>query len=928
MKIQSFHVFRIPSSHIIRSNYNIEMSISQARKNGELIAIAENQAIRSLFDLQKRCYNPEEIDNLIVEKRKLKGRKSTNKNIARISDIESRLNEILFIPEIVSLLIENKRHYKKIISEGFSVNGRRFVRFMCGAGHSRRNTVIFCSTDVEAELKQVLKNGIDENVEVSPNKYNAYFALNFSGTTKVSDPYFTVIGDYITTREERVDYVVETPTEDYIEERLMPLEFNAFDGQGLISVEQARRWAEELELDYVPSSFIIRNAFMKGLVVTMDFHRYSEELGEHLIDDMYGDAVNIRDMDLILTKSMFKGAPFYNSVSEYISQCVVNNMSWGISRYAPRRDYDYVFSNYQFIQNLNIDDYQIKFLCQKTIDYIGKTMGLDISYTLLYLLGKLAYDDYDPMLLDKIGDTTTKALLLNNSLITDPYIQKHVIRSLNKKIREAYIGNLVLDGNYSTMVVDPFALMEHAFGKIPKGLLKRDEHYSNYWNRKGVSSVAAMRAPLTWRSEVNILNLQNADDQQFWYQHITTGIIYNIFGVDTMLQADSDFDGDLTMTTDNSVVLKGAYGGLPITYDKGVAPKSVIKEEELYLADIKSFDSPIGIITNISTTMDAMIKSYSRDSVEYQELIKRLKLCRFYQGQAIDAAKNDNTKKMPSYWTRWTKITAGMTAEERQRAELNNRLIIDKRPFFMKHLYPRLNRKYQMHHRKYDDYCITVFEQSLDVLIDRYSRYPARLTSDEFKIIEEYYRFSPTIETDCIANKVCKFLESEVQEIKKQVKNKNLVDIIGVLTDETTDFDDDKYQKMKLLYKKYKSGKTNFAFIKDVNGKEMFSNLDQYNKMILEEGQAISADISELANLAVKICYYDYPHDTKQFVWQVFGEGVVRNVMKHRQEIVVAPFLDSQNGDIEYLGSYFKLQPLLLADPDIDEGGYDYAANI
>jgi len=79
------------------------MTISQSRKNGELIAIAENQAIRSLFDLQKRCYNPEEIDNLIVEKRKLKGRKSTNKNIARISDIEFRLNEILFIPEIVSL---------------------------------------------------------------------------------------------------------------------------------------------------------------------------------------------------------------------------------------------------------------------------------------------------------------------------------------------------------------------------------------------------------------------------------------------------------------------------------------------------------------------------------------------------------------------------------------------------------------------------------------------------------------------------------------------------------------------------------------------------------------------------------------------------------------------------------------------------------
>jgi len=665
---------------------------------------------------------------------------------------------------------------------------------------------------------------------------------------------------------------------------------------------------------------------MKGMVATMDFHRYSEELGEHLITDMYGDVVNIRDMDLILTKSMFKGAPFYNSVDEYAAKCKTNNMNWGISRYAPKKDYDYVFSNYQFIQNLNIDDYQIKFLCQKTIDYLGKTMGLDISYSLLYLLGKLAYDEYDPALLDKIGDPVTKALLLNTALIADPYIQNHIIRSLNKKIREAYIGNLVLDGNYSTMLSDPYALMEHCFGRTPKGLLRRGEHYSNYWNSKGVSNVAAMRAPLTWRSEVNVLNLQSSEEQRFWYQHISSGIIYNIFGLDTMLQADSDFDGDLTMTTDNSVVLKGAYGGLPITYDKGVAPKSVIKEKELYLADIKSFDSPIGIITNTSTTMDDMINNYAENTDEYLELIKRLKLCRFYQGQAIDAAKNNNTKKMPKHWTRWTKITADMRDEERQRANLNNRLIIDKRPYFMRHLYPRLNKKYNRYNRKYHNHCTTMFGKSLDSLLYDYKNFPQRLSEDELQIVTQYYKFSPIIETDCIANKACRFLESEIKEIKKQVKNNNVDVIVKILTDESIEYDDGRYQAVKMLHKKYKSGKTNFAFIKDVNGKEMFGNLEQYNKFILEEAQSISADISELANLAVRVCYIDYPHDTKQFVWQIFGEGVVGNVMKHRQETLVAPFLDA-SGDIEYLGSYFKLQPI-SADVDGKEKEVAYASYI
>lgn len=127
MKIQSFNILHLSSTRIIRSNYNIDVTINQARKNGELVAIAENQAIRTLFDLQHRSYDPQEIANLLTEKRKLKGKKSTSKNIERIFEIESRLNQILFVPEIISLSVEDKKHYKKIITNSFVVNGKRFV---------------------------------------------------------------------------------------------------------------------------------------------------------------------------------------------------------------------------------------------------------------------------------------------------------------------------------------------------------------------------------------------------------------------------------------------------------------------------------------------------------------------------------------------------------------------------------------------------------------------------------------------------------------------------------------------------------------------------------------------------------------------------------------------------------------------------------
>jgi len=69
-------------------------------------------------------------------------------------------------------------------------------------------------------------------------------------------------------------------------------------------------------------------------------------------------------------------------------------------------------------------------------------------------------------------------------------------------------------------------------------LLKEFEHYSYYWNKQYINKVVACRAPLTYTSEVNILNLKNTEEIQKWFEYITTGIIYNCHGNDVLLHAD------------------------------------------------------------------------------------------------------------------------------------------------------------------------------------------------------------------------------------------------------------------------------------------------------------------------------------------------------------------------------------------------------
>lgn len=209
-------------------------------------------------------------------------------------------------------------------------------------------------------------------------------------------------------------------------------------------------------------------------------------------------------------------------------------------------------------------------------------------------------------------DPIVRALILNRDLINDVYIKTKLSRYLNTKINESYIGKLLVNGNFQTMLSDPYGLCEHIYGMEVKGLLKENEHYSKYWNNRNVDTVVAMRAPLTWRSESNILHLQNNDTINEWFKYIDSGIVYNVWGCDCMLHADSDFDGDLVFTTDNEVMIDNVIPGNPITYQKKPTEKKHIDKRDLYKADLMSFDSKIGYITNCSTTLYSMLPLYEK----------------------------------------------------------------------------------------------------------------------------------------------------------------------------------------------------------------------------------------------------------------------------------------------------------------------------
>src|SRR5699024_5777822 len=149
--------------------------------------------------------------------------------------------------------------------------------------------------------------------------------------------------------------------DDMLEERYIEQKTNRTDGMRLISPELSEKWAKELGLDWIPSQWIIRQNFIKGMVCTFPFREFAEEInhGNYEVNTVYTDThgrpikADLREVDLILTESQFKLWEGFASIESYVDNCHKNKLNWGVAQYSPKKNKETLTLNYQFIQTLN-----------------------------------------------------------------------------------------------------------------------------------------------------------------------------------------------------------------------------------------------------------------------------------------------------------------------------------------------------------------------------------------------------------------------------------------------------------------------------------------------------------------------------------------------------------------------------------------------
>jgi len=923
---RQFYTYKFKSSRLKEFNYDIDLSFNKAKELKEVVALADNQILRSIRDIRKHSIKYEHIENLFKERNIRKQRYHSIENSKRIIEIQDRINRTMFIPDYITVVIEHRSHYKKIFNEGIIVNNKRYSRLSCSSGQARVSTVVLCCEEIIDELKTRLNNGRDLTKSFAPSKFNAYFGLAGSSTHLVSEPKFIVVKDFINIDKFKANYVIEKDwnIDDDIEEREIKMELNRTDGMGLISPKQAFIWSKDLGLNWIPSQFCVRQNFLKGMLCVFDIHRFCEEInnGEYIVDTIYKDSegnyikADLREYDVIISESQFKLWDSYPDINTYINNCHKNKLYWGVSQYTPQEAKNILKLNYQFIQTLNLNQDNIEKLSQQFVDWICGVSYDNIYYTLLFLLGVNNTKNSIKNYLINSDNYWIKSLLINPELKNDKYIQTKIRNLLKVRIQNGCMGDIFVDGNFQVLVYDPYGFMQHVCGLVVTGLLKKDEFYSNYWNNKKIKQVNSMRSPLTYRSEHVILNLVKNDETEKWYKYCKLGIILNYHGHEVVNFGGADVDYDILATTSNQEIINGVFKNeLPVVYSPPTPEKIIFTDEDLYEADTFSFGSIIGSITNKSSNGYALLSNienkYGKDSDEYKITLSRLKQCCKAQSAQIDKAKiGREVKGIPKIWVYKQKFNVDDSEEIIKKIELHNSILLNKYPYFFKYLYKTANKKYKKYCEMNEITCHQKYKMSFKKLKEL-----DRLSFEQKEFVDNFYKYMPLTYSNNPMNLLCKYIEGINFEINKKIKSLDDSNIISIYINKEHPYTNEQYKEVIIILNQHINKiRYNKILFNDVaNDYNYDDNIIQDfkidNDLLEQELNNFCSDVYLVTNILIDYFYKDKINGNKDILWNTYGKYIYNNVKENTIDNPKFPF-PNKYGKINYLGLNYSLKEL------------------
>lgn len=275
---------------------------------------------------------------------------------------QQRLAEYLFRPEGIFL--------------DFGKGAKRYLAFERSASMSRESKLSFIREDFYEPVRERMMLGLQISM-CQLSKLYAYNGLLFTGGRRIDgfelntkriiviDNPKSIVSNVntITVKDDGTDNAVRKYTRA---EKTADITITEFDGEGLVSTELAKALDPWSDTGHPHHSFQIRMPYIKGVVHEVDFKALYAELGVTHIVDIFGEQHSVSDVDMILTKSMFKGFGWMTenglTWADYLGRCRKYRHALYISGMDSIEKQEYTELNYQFLNTAAItqDDFRPK----------------------------------------------------------------------------------------------------------------------------------------------------------------------------------------------------------------------------------------------------------------------------------------------------------------------------------------------------------------------------------------------------------------------------------------------------------------------------------------------------------------------------------------------------------------------------------------
>ncbi len=592
------------------------------------------------------------------------------KPVGRVKELQIQA-EKLFRPEGIYL--------------NFGGADQRYLAFERSASMSRHNRLAFVREDLYEPLRERMLLGMEIGA-CQLSKLYAYNALLFTSGKRyqsedllfperivVIDNPTSIVPDVpvITVEDDGTDRSVR---QYHRVEKRMDVEVLEFDGEGLISMELAGR----LDAAGLHHSFQIRLPYIKGVIHAVDYHSLFWKLGVSEITDIWGETHSVSDVDMILTKSMFKGFGWMTegglTWAEYLKRCRDYDHALYVSGQDKAVRQETTDLNYQFLTTLAITEDEFRpgdlpfewnhspeaeeqHWLTKTTEAAYYALASDPAARRGYFLRDL--DDPELEITDRRRQRAK--LIQKNPLFLGESIFANELQQQAESILKQYsLGQLLVSGDNRYLSDDLMRLLFVLTGdpRLEAECLTGNEIYAPHPGYPVQDRYTLLRSPHIARNEgVLAIPMKSVGPIRTEYlSHLNYVLMVDSRSLIPERLGGADYDGDMIKTIADPLL----NACVQRSHREGTPPLLKIPSAEPQIADAgdwqarfetvkRTFSSRVGQISNAALRRGVIAYDENADDTEKQKCREETETLAILTGLEIDSAKSGIKPDLDEY---------------------------------------------------------------------------------------------------------------------------------------------------------------------------------------------------------------------------------------------------------------------------------------